>query len=291
MKESEILQKFIFLSNQSKREIMHTLYRVKSFSENPNEGNLAGVVTNAEHLSDVEMQNIAKEVGASETVFILPSKNADVRIRWFTPNTEVGICIHATIAALGVLQNINYFNNSIIRIETKNTKLLCKINGNQIFVNVPGFSRISNVPNISQMLTLLPIKNDQIISNPGIIKIFDDYELIIEVKSLEDLRNLNPNQQKYSEICSTLNVTGISIFTRETFNPDNHIHTREFAPLYGYLEDPLCGMAAGAIATYLNTAKNLRIEQGYFCETNGVILIEHGIRDSLWIGGSYSILS
>lgn len=81
---------------------MITVYKIKSFSENPHEGNLAGVVTNAEYLSDNEMQNIAAKVGASETAFIFPSVNADVRIRWFTPNTEVGICVHATIAALGI---------------------------------------------------------------------------------------------------------------------------------------------------------------------------------------------
>lgn len=85
------------------------IHKVKSFSNNPHMGNLAGVVTNAENLTDVEMQQIAAKVGASETAFILPSKNADIRIRWFTPNTEVGMCVHATIAALGVLRSQNIF--------------------------------------------------------------------------------------------------------------------------------------------------------------------------------------
>src|SRR5689334_828479 len=100
------------------------LYKVKSFSENPLEGNLAGVVTHAEQLSDLQMLNIAKEVGASETAFIFPSKNADVCVRWFTPNTEVGLCMHATIAALGVLRNQQYFKSDSVRVETKNTQLL-----------------------------------------------------------------------------------------------------------------------------------------------------------------------
>jgi len=270
---------------------MINLHRIKSFTENPIEGNLAGVVTNAESLSDLDMLRIANEVGASETAFIFPSKHADVCIRWFTPNTEVGLCIHATIAALGILRSQNYFVSDNVRIETKNTELLCKIYKNNIFVNVSGYYPIFKESNFLQTLPLLPIKINQLISQPQIIKIFDDYELVLEVKSLNDLRKINPDQEQYKKVCSMLNVTGISIFTRETFDSNNQIHTREFAPLYGYLEDPLCGMAAGAIATYINAKQILRFEQGYFCGTSGVIIVKPEDNGTIWIGGSYCILS
>jgi len=236
------------------------------------------------------MLNIAKEVGASETAFILPSKHAYFRIRWFTPNVEVGLCIHATIAALGVLRSQNFFKSDTVTVETKNTQLLCKIDKNNIFVKISGYYPISNELNFLEILPLLPINNNQLISIPKIIKIFDDYELVIEVKSLDDLQNLKPGQKEYSQICSMLNITGISIFTRETFDESNHIHTREFAPLYGYLEVPLCGMAAGAIATYINEKKTLRFEQGHFCDTKGVIIVEPDVNDTIWIGGSYGIM-
>lgn len=57
------------------------LHKVKSFTNNPLYGNLAGVVTHAEYLSDKEMLDIAKEVNASETAFIFPSQEADLCIR------------------------------------------------------------------------------------------------------------------------------------------------------------------------------------------------------------------
>ncbi len=61
--------------------------------------------------------------------------------------------------------------------------------------------------------------------------------------------------------------------------------------MYGYLEDPLCGMAAGAIATYINEKNILRLEQGHFCGTKGTIIVEPEANGSMWIGGSYCILS
>ena len=74
---------------------------VKVFTDNPRKGNLAGVVLDAGNLSDLTMQSIAHTVQASEASFVLPSAYADIRVRWFTPNNEVGICVHATIAAVG----------------------------------------------------------------------------------------------------------------------------------------------------------------------------------------------
>ena len=269
---------------------MPSLYKVKSFSENPSEGNLAGVVPNAQLLSEIEMQNISAQVGASETSFVCPSSSADVRIRWFTPNTEVGMCVHATIAALGVLRKRNELLSDTIRVETKNTELLCQFRGNNIFIKVPGYHQITHTLNISKVLPLLPLDAAQLTGTPGIVKIFDDSELMIEVNSFEALRKLKPAQDSYSEICSMLDVTGISIFTRESLDSQNQIHTREFAPLYGYLEDPLCGMAAGAICSYIKANEKMRIEQGYFCNTSGIIIVEPEAADIVWIGGSYCII-
>ena len=47
------------------------------------------------------MQSLAAELNLSETAFVLPmdSPEADFRLRWFTPGTEVDLCGHATLAA------------------------------------------------------------------------------------------------------------------------------------------------------------------------------------------------
>lgn len=151
---------------------MNQLYRVNSFANEENGGNLAGVVDNANLMSVDTMQSIAAQVGASETVFIFPSNIADIKFRWFTPNTEVGICFHATIAGLAVLVEQNKLKSNKLTIETQNIILCAKITGNGIFIKAPNYKLINQTINTSEILSLLPVLPSNIIDNPGIVEIF-----------------------------------------------------------------------------------------------------------------------
>ena len=77
------------------------VYQVDSFTKEKFKGNPAGVVLDADSLSEIEMLKIARELNNSETAFILSPKDEshDLEIRYFTPKMEVPICGHATIAA------------------------------------------------------------------------------------------------------------------------------------------------------------------------------------------------
>ncbi|WP_395408022.1 PhzF family isomerase [Pseudoduganella sp. UC29_106] len=77
------------------------LYHIDSFTRTPFRGNPAGVVLDADGLSDAQMQDIARELKHSETAFVLRPTAADhdVWVRFFTPTIEVPVCGHATIAA------------------------------------------------------------------------------------------------------------------------------------------------------------------------------------------------
>lgn len=80
----------------------YKVYQIDSFTRTKFRGNPAGVVPNADGLSTAQMQQIARELNNSETAFIFaPPKGAeyDIEVRFFTPNTEVPLCGHATIAA------------------------------------------------------------------------------------------------------------------------------------------------------------------------------------------------
>lgn len=265
------------------------IYYVKVFTKNSKYGNLAGVVPNAFGFSDKKMQKIAKITGASETVFIFPSKKADFKIRWFTPNTEVGLCVHATIAAIGILRKLNLIKKRDIVLETKNTLLKVKIVKNKIFVLLNGYKLLSNKIEKEVLSKYLKIKNTEITKEPKVVEIFDDRELMIQVSNLKVLKNLKPNKILYTKLCKLLKITGISIFTKETFDKSNQIHTREFAPLYGYLEDPLTGMAAPAIVKYTSLkSKSIKIEQGNFLKKHGIIEVIQ-CKNGLLIGGDYVI--
>lgn len=262
-------------------------YYIKVFTKNPRYGNLAGVVPDAFGLSYNQMKKIAKGVGASETAFIFPSKKADFKIRWFTPNTEVGLCVHATIAALGALKKLGLIKKSEIYLESKNTILKTKFVGDKIFVSMKDYFILKDKIKEELLFKYLGLKNSDISIEPKIIEIYSDRELMVQVASLNVLENLKPNKILYTRLCKELKITGISILTKETFDKSNQIHTREFAPLYGYLEDPLTGMAAGAIVKYLGLkSKNIKIEQGNFLKTPGIIEVIQD-KNSLFIGGDY----
>ena len=83
-------------------------YRIKyvdAFTKQLFAGNPAGVVIDANGLTDAQMQSIAREMNLSETAFILQPtvKDANLQIRWFTVKEEVPLCGHATIASFHVL--------------------------------------------------------------------------------------------------------------------------------------------------------------------------------------------
>lgn len=71
--------------------------RISAFSENGAGGNPAGVLIADTFPSDADMQRIAYEVGYSETAFAVWS-GTDWRVRYFSPESEVPFCGHATIA-------------------------------------------------------------------------------------------------------------------------------------------------------------------------------------------------
>ena len=77
---------------------------VDAFTKVAGEGNRAGVVIDGAGLSESSMLAAARAVAASETAFILPGGDgANLRLRYFTPSTEVPFCGHATLATIHYL--------------------------------------------------------------------------------------------------------------------------------------------------------------------------------------------
>src|ERR1700732_445847 len=81
------------------------VHQVDAFTRDRFTGNPAGVVLNADGLSEAQMLAIARELNNADTAFILAADNSEhtVRARFFTPRTEIGFVGHATVAAQYVL--------------------------------------------------------------------------------------------------------------------------------------------------------------------------------------------
>ena len=85
------------------------VHQVDAFTRERFTGNPAGVVLNADGLSESQMLAIAREINNSDTAIILAPDNSEhgMRARFFTPRTEVGFVGHATVAAHYVLSRRN----------------------------------------------------------------------------------------------------------------------------------------------------------------------------------------
>lgn len=85
----------------------YTVLRYSAFTTTSDGGNPAGVVLDAGSLSDTEMQEIAANVGYSETAFVTSMEKERLRVRFFAPEGEVDFCGHATIALGSALAQLN----------------------------------------------------------------------------------------------------------------------------------------------------------------------------------------
>jgi PhzF family phenazine biosynthesis protein len=99
------------------------IYQVDAFAEKLFQGNPAAVIPLREWLPDGLMQQIAMENNLSETAFFVPlppeqmkRTGADYHIRWFTPNAEIDLCGHATLATSMVI-------DKVLRLDTKKHKI------------------------------------------------------------------------------------------------------------------------------------------------------------------------
>ena len=100
------------------------IYQIDAFANQVFEGNPAAVCILDQWLDSAVMQKIAEENNLAETVFVVQN-NATFEIRWFTPEIEVALCGHATLAAAYVLYNYYGYNENTIRFySTKSGNLL-----------------------------------------------------------------------------------------------------------------------------------------------------------------------
>ncbi|WP_346858466.1 PhzF family phenazine biosynthesis protein [uncultured Draconibacterium sp.] len=213
--------------------MIFTMYQVDAFAENVFEGNPAAVIPLETWLDDAIMQNIALENNLSETAFFIPHKTG-YHIRWFTPNAEVDLCGHATLATSHVLfQHLNYSENEI-QFESRSGVLTVKKEGELLVLNFPA-SKIETQyipPNLKTAFNIHPRK---------CYKGRDDIMLCF--KNEDDIINLQPNFIKIIES----NARGV-ICTAPSEKYD--FVSRFFAPAVGVDEDPVTGSAHTMLIPY-----------------------------------------
>lgn len=247
------------------------VYTLNAFGKTSNGGNPAGVVLDADHLSEEMMQKIAKKVGFSETAFIQKSKVADFKVRFFTPSEEVDLCGHATIAAFYVLAHEGFIHPGKYKQETKAGVLDLEVKKDRTILMNQALPQFLEVIDKKEIADSLNIAEDQISSDLPIQIVSTGLkDILVPIKSLDDLLSINPDFYKITNISKKYHVVGYHAFTLET-KFDSTAHCRNFAPLYDIPEESATGTSNGALSCYLfkygkvtkENKNNLVFEQGY----------------------------
>jgi|TARA_B110000902_G_scaffold262825_1_gene340553 PhzF family phenazine biosynthesis protein len=268
---------------------------VNAFVDADEGGNPAGVVLDADNLSDKQKLCVAKKLGLSETAFVSKSNTADYKLDFYTPEKQIAHCGHATIATFSHLSQLGLVNTKKTSKETIDGDREIEVLGDFAYMEQtkPKYSDVSQDTN--DVYLAIGINATRVISVPTIVNTGNSF-LILGVKTIKDLENLTPNYEKIQEISEEYNLIGFYIFTFDTSVGDRDASTRMFAPRYGIKEESATGMAAGPLACFLHDHMHLvqeifHIEQGFSMQPASpscikVVLSRKGkIINSLKVGG------
>ena len=246
------------------------VHKIAAFSNGNQGGNPAGVVLSDQDLPDEQiMQSVAAEVGFSETVFAAKRESEqDWRVRYFSPESEVPFCGHATIA-LGAMLAKSYgqseytlqLNNAQITVAGESDNSLFKAT----LQSPPTKSEALNHDDIQQTLALFGYQTGQLddVLPPAFIHGGADH-YFFAVNSKQDLSAMDYDLEKGREFMRQKNIVTIMFCYRES---DNLFHIRNAFASGGVLEDPATGAAAAAFSGYLRDIDwpsdgNIEIIQG-----------------------------
>lgn len=253
------------------------VYQIDSFTKEKFKGNPAGVVVNADGLSDDQMQLIAKEINNSETAFLFSPDNSDCdgRIRYFTPETEVPTCGHATIAAMYARALEDNLDSSILKIKTRIGILpfeIIKENDDYQIIMTQGEFEISptfNDDTINKLTDALGLANSELDEKcPIQIASTGHSKVMIGIESREKLNNLTPNYSDLADLSKLIKCNGYFVFTFDSDDKEILTYGRMFAPAIGINEDPVTGNANGPLGGYLVKNRIVDCQDNLF-EFNG----------------------
>lgn len=205
------------------------LYQVDAFTDTLFHGNPAGVCVLDKWLPKDVLQKIAAENYLPETAFFVPlEKPGHFDLKWFTPDIEMDLCGHATLASAHVLfQHLN-FNQQQITFHSNSGELVVKHKGTRIMLDFP-----SRIP-VKAELPETIVKG--LGRNP--IEVWKSRDYIVVYEDEAVIRNFTPNESILNEI--NLDPGGIIITAKGN---DVDFVSRFFTPQATIFEDPVTGSA------------------------------------------------
>jgi len=256
----------------------------------PGGGNPGPVVLGGDALDVGDMRAVAARLGA-EVAFVLPATRPDceVRLRFFVPEAELQMCVHATIAATTVLvargvlaparSSGSLFESPLgpLVVSWSPTDCGLAVTVEQLS---PALGPVMDPDGLEVALALeaLRLDHDSLDLDAGPLQVasVSRSKLMVPVRDAATLDAVRPDWDALWRLCDMLHVTGIYPFTRRPRDPHgSDVDARQFPVRAGFVEDPATGVAAAALAAYLEQAgtfpdapvvdgwRRLRIAQGH----------------------------
>ena len=265
------------------------VHQVDSFTDEPFSGNPAGVVLEADELSDALMKKIAREMNLSETAFMLKSERADVRLRYFTPSgAEVKFCGHSTVASLYMLahrslRGITKPGSYDLTIEANVGIVPARIEvqkdaGVIVSFQTPTVELVKSEITHQLLAEVLSIPLTCLDQSLPICYERVNQDLYVRVNSLTALGELHINQKTAKQFAQEHDIVAFVVFCTQAMAKDHDIHMRCFAPAVGIPEDPFTGSVLGGLAEYVlenqlvaPRTKSIKVEQGHFIARPGFV--------------------
>jgi PhzF family phenazine biosynthesis protein len=246
------------------------MYQVDAFADQLFSGNPAAVCVLASWLPEEVMQKIAMENNLAETAFLV-KKGSRYLIRWFTPELEVDLCGHATLASAFVL--FHYYNVTDATLQLYSSRSgelsVTQETDGYLTLNFPSdeLVAVSEVPHLIDAIGSQPIK---------IFKGKTDYMLIYDTQ--KEVEMLTPN----FFLLDKVPARGVIVTA-----PGKEVDfvSRFFAPQCGISEDPVTGSAHTSLTPYWAKilGKNKLIAK-QLSSRGGTILCEY-LEDRIKISG------
>lgn len=213
------------------------IFTVDAFATHPFTGNPAGVCFLETPQEDLWMLGVAREMNLSETAFLL-RRDHTWHLRWFTPQTEVDLCGHATLATAHILREKGFLaHGGTVCFQTRSGTLVATVEGQHIVLDFP-IDRVMACPPPEELLASLGIPTPRFVG-----KNTSDY--LVEVASEAEVRSLVPDFSRLAEV----DARGTMVTARSTTLGYDFV-SRFFAPRVGVPEDPVTGSAHCALGPY-----------------------------------------
>lgn len=227
-------------------EVVHMV----AFADGPGGGNPCPVVLDAGDWTTDRMQAAAAGFG-HETCFVLApddARAADVRLRYFVPNHEMEMCVHATVAAT-VLRG----RDGTTRVQTPLGVRAVEVAGDRAIVEQfpPEFGPW--VEDLAPVTAALGVGRDAV-AGPVRSASTSRAKLMVPLADEATLDALAPDVEALWAACEALGVTGFYAYTCNGVRGDADVAARQFPLRAGYDEDPATGVAACALAAHLADA-------------------------------------